>query len=120
MNSSRLCNICASEKDVKSFKISDRGYASEFDGDTFSIELCDDCIAKHNVEEKWFDNKHCRPQEEDEAWSVSYLHENEVLELIEKLNKDKQDEIKNCESIFDEMLELFEADPISFKTNWQD
>ena len=109
------CNICTNTTNLNIFKIEGRGYASTFDGDKFSIELCECCVKKHGVKSEWFDNEFCQPNTlEDEMWATAYKHEEDVLNLIGKLSEAKREQIEDCESIFDEMINLYQSNKEAF------
>ena len=103
MNKSEtVCDACSQRVELNIFEISNRGYLSNFDGDSFKILLCEECVEKLHVKKEWFDNNHCLVLEEEggSCWVASCKHEEDVLELIQSLTQEAQQRIEECENIY--------------------
>lgn len=75
-----MCINCDSKEIKKTFLVSERGSGSLFDSTEIEIPLCEHCIKKLNVQEKWF--------EDTPIWDGvynEYNYELEIMELVEKL-----------------------------------
>lgn len=97
------CDGCPSTEELKTFEVRDRGYLSAFDGDSFQIRLCPACIKVHGVETTWFNNDEVfKPlEQENDEWTTTYLHENDIMDLIKELTPEAKERIENCENVFD-------------------
>ena len=88
-NKDGLCYLCNNIKfgEINLFKISNRIYGSIFQGDSFTIQLCEDC--KMFVNPMWFDNNKTINES-------GYKYENFIETLIDMFPIENQEYVKNC------------------------
>lgn len=93
-NKEKLCYKCNNlTKSITKFSISNRGFGSFFEGDSFTINLCTSCSKQ--VDSSWFDNDLMRVQSEE--FDI-YNNEDRVIKLVKQFPIENQEYIWNCEN----------------------
>ena len=103
------CNKLNNEENLLKFTIKDRNIDDKntiFDGDEFTIYLCEECAKSLGLSKEWFDN------ELDYDYSLDkYKHELDILKIIGNFN------IENQEYIYNNVNHLTESPKIS-REDW--
>lgn len=89
-----LCFKCLQrKKNIKTYKIENRGYGSDYDGFSSELQICEDCLeGKHEELEKWF-NETC--EYDSGNYLEEYKYENNIAEYIKTLPIQGQELFEN-------------------------
>lgn len=87
--------------EIVKYKLSNRGYGSIFDCDTFTIQLNKE-VAKELDKEgilkaEWFDNV-LMENDNEEEYIKTYKHEYDILHFINNLIVENQEYVLNCDN----------------------